>query len=88
LPPWAKLSTVSIFLPAAALTGKAQERTAAPSNSTVQEPQAAIPQPYFVPVNPICSRITHNNGVLGSTSTDLALPFTVSFTMQVSLHFI
>jgi len=29
----------------------------------------AIPQPYLVPVSPICSRIAHSSGVFGSAST-------------------
>src|SRR5436190_15896280 len=33
-----------------------------------------MPQPYFVPVRPTCSRITHKSGVFGSTSTCCALP--------------
>src|SRR6185503_2212722 len=44
-------SIVTTRLPAAADTGNEQERTAAPSRWTVQAPQAATPQPYFVPVS-------------------------------------
>ena len=33
-------------------SGNTQERIGWPSRWTVQAPQAAIPQPYFVPVNP------------------------------------
>jgi hypothetical protein len=36
----------------ASRTGKEHERTALPSICTVQAPQAAMPQPYFVPVRP------------------------------------
>ena len=68
---------VVIFLPAAALTGIAQERTGAPSTCTVQAPHCATPQPYFVPVRPTCSRITHSSGVFGSTSTSWVLPLMV-----------
>jgi len=60
---------VVIFFPSAAATGMTQERTAAPSTCTVQAPHWAMPQPYFVPVRPTCSRIAHNKGVLGSTVT-------------------
>jgi hypothetical protein len=65
---------VSIFFPSAAETGKEQLRIAWPSNRTVQAPQVPMPQPYLVPVKPTCSRITHNNGVSGSTSTAYFLP--------------
>ena len=64
---------VVIFLPATALTGMTQERTAAPSMCTVQAPHWATPQPYLVPVRPTCSRMTQSSGVLGSTSTLLGL---------------
>jgi hypothetical protein len=57
-----------IFLAPTALTGTEQERVATPSRCTVQAPHWAMPQPYFVPVNPIVSRNTHNSGVRGSTS--------------------
>src|SRR5262245_6107646 len=65
---------VVIFLPTAALTGNEHERTGAPSMCTVQAPHCAMPQPYFVPVRPTCSRIAHNRGVLSSTSTLKVLP--------------
>jgi hypothetical protein len=69
---------VVICLPSAALIGSEQERTAPePSICTVQAPHWAMPQPYLVPVSPICSRNTHNSGVLGSTSTLCACPLTV-----------
>ena len=42
-----------------------QERTAAPSRCTVHAPHWATPQPYFVPVRPICSRSAQSSGVLG-----------------------
>jgi len=51
------------FLPTAALTGTTQERIGAPSICTVQAPHCAMPQPYLVPVRPICSRIAHSSGV-------------------------
>src|SRR5690606_27725202 len=40
-----------------------------------------MPQPYFVPVNPICSRRTQSSGVSGSTSTSNCFPLTLSFAM-------
>jgi len=53
------------LMPSAELTGIEHERTApTPSMCTVQARHCAMPQPYFVPVRPICSRITHNKGVL------------------------
>ena len=36
---------------------------------TVQAPQAATPQPNFVPVSLRCSRSTHSSGVPPSTPT-------------------
>src|SRR5947209_3596440 len=45
-----------------------------------------MPQPYFVPVNPMFSRITQSSGVSGSTSTSIALPLIVSFAMAFSLN--
>ena len=67
---------VTIFLPAAAVTGVTHERTGWPSMCTVQAPHWAIPQPYLVPVRSSESRSTHNSGVSGSTSTCCALPLT------------
>jgi hypothetical protein len=43
----------------------------------VQQPQIAIPQPYFVPVRPRSSRSTQSSGFSGSTSTVIDLPFTL-----------
>src|SRR5258705_2405209 len=70
-------SMVVIFLPSTALTGIAHERTAVPSMCTVQAPHWAMPQPYLVPVRPICSLSTQSSGVLGSTSTWVVFPLTV-----------
>src|SRR4051812_17658087 len=72
---------VVIFLPAASETGIEQERVATPSTCTVQAPHCAMPQPYFVPVRPTCSRITHSSGVVGSTSMLCDCPLMVSATM-------
>src|SRR5262249_55719656 len=81
VPPSARPSMVVIFLPSAALTGSEQERTAPPSTCTVHAPHWAMPQPYFVPVSPICSRMTHSRGVLGSTSMEWDCPLMTSRTI-------
>src|SRR2546426_574364 len=62
-------SIVVMGVPTARPTGSEHDRTASPLTSTVQAPHWPIPQPYFVPVNPIESRRTHSSGVSGSTST-------------------
>src|SRR5262245_15934288 len=67
---------VVICLPTTELIGTTQERRAAPLTSTVQAPHCAMPQPYLVPVSPICSRIAHRSGVLGSASTSYDLLLT------------
>src|SRR3954451_4443277 len=77
---------VTIFwLSDTALTGSEQERVAAPSIWTVQAPHWAMPQPYFVPVMPSCSRITHSSGVAGSTSTVWTVPLTLSLAIRLLL---
>src|SRR5437016_2669085 len=38
-----------------------------------------MPQPYLVPVSPAFSRIAHNSGVSGSTSTSIILSLIVRF---------
>src|SRR5262245_54243882 len=68
---------VVICLPSAALTGSEHERTASPSTCTVQAPHWAMPQPYLVPVRPMFSRIAHNSGVSGGTSTLWGCPLIV-----------
>src|ERR1043166_942782 len=68
---------VVICLPTASLTSTLQERVATPSMWTVQAPHWAMPQPYLVPVRPTFSRIAHNSGVEGSTSTSCAVPLMV-----------
>src|SRR5207248_6728242 len=73
-PSGCKPSIVVIFLPAACATVVWHERTALPSRCTVQAPHCATPQPNFVPVIFKCSRMTHNSGVEGSTSTVWLLP--------------
>src|SRR5207247_9569163 len=67
---------VVIFLPTARPACIKQDLTAAPSINTVQAPHWPIPHPYFVPVRPIESRSTHNNGVSGSASTEYWTPLT------------
>jgi hypothetical protein len=64
--------------PAAAATGVAHERMGSPSTCTVHAPHWAMPQPYFVPVNPRSSRNTQSKGVSGSASTSLFRPLTFS----------
>src|SRR4029453_5500131 len=66
--------------PAAAPTGYTQERTAAPFTCTVQAPQAAIPQPNFVPVMPASSRMAHNRGIWGSASSAVGFPLRLGWT--------
>jgi len=45
----------------------------------------SIPQPNFVPVNPMMSRITHSNGVDGLVSTGYCLLLTEIFNMMLFL---
>lgn len=59
-------------------TGTLQLRTAFPLTCTVQAPQAAIPQPNFVPVKCSSSRRTQSRGASGSTSSSSrTTPFTM-----------
>jgi hypothetical protein len=53
----------------AAETGVMQARAGAPLSSTVHAPQAAMPQPYLVPVSCSVSRKAQSSGVSGATST-------------------
>src|SRR5215831_6982120 len=76
---------VVICAPDAALTGKEQDLVATPSTWTVQAPHWAMPQPYFVPVIPIHSLMTHSNGVSGSTSTSYGFPLIVRLTIPFLL---
>src|SRR5438067_6943481 len=68
------------------LTGNEQDRMTAPLRCTEQAPHWATPQPYLVPVNPTCSRMTHSKGVLSSTLTSYALPLMLSFAMEASFE--
>src|SRR5262245_28118378 len=63
-------------------SGIEQERCTSPLMCTEQAPHCATPQPYFVPVSPTCSRITHNSGVSGSACTSRTLPLMLSFAMR------
>src|SRR5262249_7069591 len=57
------------------------DRTAFPFTWTVHAPPIPTPHPYFVPVRPIVSRITHKSGVSASTSTANTFPLTLSESM-------
>src|SRR5262245_38086821 len=63
------------------LSGIAQERCTSPLICTEHAPHCATPHPYFVPVSPICSRITQSSGVSLAAVTSMCLPFTLSFAM-------
>src|SRR5277367_2929953 len=76
---------VVIDLPFASLIDVAHALTASPSRWIVQAPQAAIPQPNFVPVNPSTSRRYQSTGIDGSPSNDCAWPFTFRVSMLPSL---
>src|SRR3974390_2963846 len=58
-------------------TGTTQLRVSLPFTCTVQAPQAATPQPNFVPVRFSSSRITQRSGASGSTSRPGTMPFTI-----------
>src|SRR5260370_35480660 len=60
---------VVIRLPTAAATGVTHDRVGFPSRWIVHAPQAAMPQPNFVPVKPTTSRSTHSTGMSAGTST-------------------
>src|ERR1700730_5483375 len=62
-----------------ALTGIEQERCTSPLMCTEHAPHCAIPQPYFVPVSPTCSRRTQSKGISSSTFTSMTSPLTLSF---------
>src|SRR5579864_3971406 len=71
--------------PAARDTGVLHDRPGRPSRCTVQAPHCATPQPYLVPVRPICSRNTQSRGVEGSTSTFTLRLFTVKEITGINL---
>src|ERR1700704_1440584 len=60
-----------------------QARTACLLTITVHAPQRAWPQPYFVPVNPISSRINQSNGRSGSPSQFRSCPLIFTLIMIV-----
>src|SRR5579863_5784755 len=62
-------SIVVMVLPCAFSHDVEHERTALPSRCTVQQPHSATPQPNFVPVSPTTSRMAHNSGISGATSS-------------------
>src|SRR6266851_3640217 len=51
-----------------------QERVGRPPTCTVQAPHMPMPQPNFVPVRPMTSRMTHSSGVSSSASIVTARP--------------
>src|SRR5258705_739127 len=71
--------SVALRLP----TGTEHERFTSPLMCTEHAPHCATPQPYFVPVRPTYSRITHNSGVSASTFTSRVLPLILSLAMNV-----
>src|SRR5574340_1522537 len=77
---------VTLF-PAALLTGREQESTAAPSTCTVHAPHKPAPHPNFVPVRPSASRSTQSSGVSGATSSACRTPFTTNSMEAMLLRF-
>jgi hypothetical protein len=75
-------SIVVTFLSAARDTCVAQDRIGSPSRWTVHAPHCDKPHPNFVPVRPMVSRITHNSGMSGLTSTSCRFPLTVKEIMD------
>ena len=67
-------------------TGRTQLRVGTPSMCTVQAPHCAIPQPYFVPVSPSCSRSTHSSGVSLSAANSRTAPLT--FNVAIKDHLV
>ena len=65
---------VVTLAPATLASEVMQERVGRPPTWTVQAPHIPMPQPNFVPVRPMTSRITHNRGVSSSASTVTAWP--------------
>src|ERR1700741_2359571 len=67
---------VTTLAPSSAPIGTEQDRIGAPLICTVQAPHCAIPQPNFVPVNPITSRKTQRSGGSGSMLICRGAPLT------------
>ena len=76
---------VVIDLPLASLIVVTQDRTASPSRWMVQAPQAATPQPNFVPVRPSSSRRYQSSGIDGSPSNVCSCPLTFKVAINPSL---
>src|SRR5260370_2020726 len=66
-----------------------QERTARPSMCTVHAPHMPMPQPNFVPLSPISSRMTHRSGVSSAilTETDRSLSLRVVWVTRLQPDF-
>src|ERR1039457_5059346 len=75
---------VVMCLPAAARIGVRQLRAAAPFTCTVHAPHRPMPHPNFVPVSARSSRRYQSNGIAGSPSKRVGLPFTVSWIIGFS----
>src|SRR6266545_779770 len=86
LPSGDRPSIVVMDMPSTIDSGVMQERMGLPSTCTVQAPQAATPQPNFVPVSLRCSRRTHSSGVSPSSVTSRRWPLTVNAGMGASLR--
>src|SRR5213076_3275250 len=79
--PFAMPSIVVTLEPAAWPASTVQDLTALPSIWTTQAPHWLVSQPTWVPVRFRFSRRRWTRRVRSSTSTETALPFTVSLTV-------
>src|SRR3954469_3899940 len=59
-----------------------QERCTSSLMCTEHAPHWAMPQPYFVPVSPACSRSAQSKGVSSSTLRSMVLPLTFSLAIR------
>src|ERR1700739_4146078 len=75
-------SMVVTLEPAACPASTVQDFTARPSIWTTQAPHWLVSQPIWVPVRLRLSRKRCTSSVRSSTSTETALPFTVSLTVD------
>src|SRR5262245_65461758 len=75
-------SMVVTLLPAACAASTVQDLTARPSIWTTQAPHWLVSQPTCVPVRLRFSLKRWTRRVRSSTSTETALPFTVSLTVD------
>src|SRR6516165_9816000 len=75
-------SMVVTLEPEACPASTVQDFTARPSIWTTQAPHWLVSQPTCVPVRSSWSRKTWTRSVRSSTSTETALPFTVSLTVD------